>query len=260
MMYAKLAAVAKATLVIIYLAVRAMELPDYKRAFDQPDFRGYFRWTRKLSRALGGSLYHACHEDELKEILDNGELDLRSEWSLKLPKHGQWSPPGVWVGLNYFHKGNYYGPILLEFPITVLDGRHFMVFQRKGDRQRTFFVQYEARIPIYSFGKELWRKVNPQHYFDMVDKKASKKPGAIYDIVLTQPLSLDEYTARAVDHPMCISEKCGGTSLAKNEKTLLQVAKREAQYLLSESGEVRNLLNRFPCLEDKIVTLKSPEE
>jgi hypothetical protein len=142
-----------------------MELPDYKRAFDQPDFRGYFKWTLNLSRAFGGSLYHACHKDELIEILDNGQLDLRSTWSLNLPNHGKWSPPGVWVGLNYFQaRGNFYGPLLFKFPMSVLNGRHFMVFRRTGDRHRIFFIQYEARIPIYSFDKNLWRQVDPEHY------------------------------------------------------------------------------------------------
>ena len=134
-------------------------LPDYKRPFDQPDFRGYFRWSARLSRALGGQVYHACHEDELEQIIEAGQIALRSEWQLKLPKHGTWSAPGVWVGLNYFHAGNNYGPCVIKLPIATLDGCNFMVFRREAAvRNRYFFVQYESRIPIFSFGKNLWHQ------------------------------------------------------------------------------------------------------
>jgi hypothetical protein len=238
----------------------AEELPDYQRAFDQPDFRGYFRWTAKLSDALGGSVYHACHKDELKEILDAGEVDLRSEWALRLPKHGEWSAPGVWVGLNYFANGNFYGPLLIKFPISILNGRHFMVFHRQGDRKRYFFVQYEARIPIYSFGRELWRKVNPEYYFDKSGKSVSKKNGAIYDIVLTNALDLDDYAVKAVEHPKCISGKCGGTAYSTNEKVLLGIAKRQAKQMFAESARVQGLLEQFPCLEGQLVKLEHVDD
>jgi hypothetical protein len=78
-----------------------MSEPEYRRAFEQDDFRGYFKWTRKLTSRLGGSLYHACHKQALTNILENGELGLRSKWSLKLPKYGEWSAPGTWVGLLF---------------------------------------------------------------------------------------------------------------------------------------------------------------
>jgi hypothetical protein len=92
------------------------------------------------------------------------------------------------------------------------------------------------------------------------EDKIELKPGAIYDIVLTQPLLLEEYYLQAVDHPRCISGKCDGTTLIANRRKLLSVAKREADYLLTESDEVQRLLDRFPCLEDKSITLKRPEE
>ena len=133
--------------------------PNCKRAFDASDFRGYFTWSHSLSKELGGNLYHACHEKELRAVLADQSLGLRSDWSLNLPGRGPWKAPGVWCGLNYFHRVNRYGPFLIEFPISVLNGRTFMLFRRSGDdRRRYFLVQYEAKIPIYEFKGELWRE------------------------------------------------------------------------------------------------------
>ena len=73
-----------------------MSEPDYKRPFDQEDFRGYIKWTQKFTQQYAGDhLYHACHEEELRQILDEGELGLRSQWSMQLPNHGLWHAPGV---------------------------------------------------------------------------------------------------------------------------------------------------------------------
>jgi hypothetical protein len=80
--------------------------PDYKRPFCTEDFRGYFKWTNSFTKMLSGNLYHACHLDELTDILKDECLDLRSKWSLKLPAHGLYSVPGSWTGLNYFNRGN----------------------------------------------------------------------------------------------------------------------------------------------------------
>lgn len=184
------------------------KLPAYQEPFDQEDFRGYFRWTDLLSDRLCGHLYHACHEDEFEEILQIGELPLRSNWQLRLPEQGMWSVPGVWCGLNDFSaKGNYYGPCLMKFPITVLQGRHFMVFQRKDEgRMRYFFVQHESGIPIYNFDGNAWRWVKPESYFSKMKNRVYRKVGAIYDIVLTAPLALSDYTVVGVEHPRCISE------------------------------------------------------
>jgi len=236
--------------------------PDYRRAFEQADFRGYFMWTRKLTRQLGGSLYHACHREALKKILEENELGLRSKWSLKLPQHGTWTAPGTWVGLNYFHDGNYYGPFLLEFPLRVLDGRHFMVLRRQGtDRNRYFFVQYEARIPIYSFGKKVWRNVNPTAYFQKADGDTlAMKPGAIYDIVVTQPISLSHVSIASADHPRCISGTCNGMGRVQSTKQLRKIALGQFYQWLSQDEEYGNLLKRFRCLEGMTIDLLPPDD
>ncbi|MCH8292872.1 tetratricopeptide repeat protein [Candidatus Poribacteria bacterium] len=170
-------------------------------------------------------MYHACHREELETILGDQELKLLSEWSLKLPKHGLWDAPGIWTGLNYFHSGNYYGPFLISLPLAVLNGRHFMVFRREGDdRNRYFFVQYEARIPIYSFEKTLWRSVKPTSYFQSVDDGYAMKPGAIYDIVLTEPMGIDDVKIEAVKHPYCISKQCSGLTRSDGQEILQEIA------------------------------------
>jgi len=234
---------------------------DYKRAFEQDDFRGYFRWTRRLTSELGGNLYHACHKKSLANILKSGELGLRSKWSLKLPKYGKWSAPGTWVGLNYFQNGNYYGPFLLKFPLGVLNDRHFMVFRRTGsDRNRYFFIQYEAQIPVYSFGKNKWRNVNPAAYFQNAKgKELAMRPGAIYDIVITHPVTLDRVSIGAVDHPRCIPGNCIGMSLSRSRKRLARVAIDQCYDWLSTSNDYRNLLKRFPVLDGEKIELFKPK-
>jgi hypothetical protein len=238
-----------------------MSEPNYKRAFEQGDFRGYFKWTRKLTSRLGGSLYHACHKQGLTNILENGELGLRSKWSLKLPKYGEWSAPGAWVGLNYFQNGNYYGPFLLEFPLRVLNDRHFMVFRRTGsDRNRYFFIQYEAQIPVYSFGKNKWRTVNPSAYFQNTNgEELAMKPGAVYDIVITHPVALDRVSIDAVDHPWCISGNCNGMSLSRSRKRLANVAVDQCYFWLSASKDYRKLVKRFRVLDGEKIELFKPK-
>jgi len=238
-----------------------MKEPAYRKAFSQKDFRGYFRWSARLTRRLGGNLYHACHRKELKEILEDNALGLRSDWSLALPKHGLWTAPGAWVGLNYFYSGNYYGPFLISFPLNTLNGRHFMVFRRKDEnRLRYFFVQYEARIPIYSYGKNLWRKVDPTSYFSGDDYTLDLKPGAIYDVIVTEALQLGEAEIEAVNHPWCISEKCDGLSASKAQDILEKVAREEFKSWLKQSVGYRKLLSQFPILEGASIKLFSTQD
>ena len=227
-------------------------LPDYKRPFAAEDFRGYFRWSQALTKRQSDSkLYHACHRNELETILDDGELGLRSEWSLRLPQHGLWTVPGVWTGLNYYVNGNKYGPFVIEFPLSVLDGKQFMVFRRIGGRHRHFFVQYETLIPIYSFEEELWRRVDPNYYF----KNAGV--GAIWDIVLTQPIPIDDVTVTPVEHPSCIPNKCRGTTQGTNRRALKEVATAELMKLLEGSSDYRHFSARFPVAEG--LTIELPE-
>jgi hypothetical protein len=241
-----------------------MPEPDYKRPFEQTDFRGYFRWSQSLTKQLGGSLYHACHEDELTEILDAGKLGLRSKWKIELPEHGLWSAPGTWTGLNYFYNGNHYGPLLIEFPLTVLDDRHFMVFRRTESRHRYFFVQYEAQIPIYSFGtkqssKEPWRRVKPGAYFDESGEQLSMKRGAIYDIVITAPISLTHAEFSGVSHPKCIPGKCSGLSSTKSHKLLSQIAIDKFKAEMLQNEHYLRMIKRFPLLAGQTVELPNPD-
>lgn len=237
-------------------------LPEYQRPFEQSDFRGYFTWTSKLTSQLrNNQLYHACHEDELQAYLKRNRLELRSKWSLKLPVHGTCDVPGVWTGLNYFHNGNHYGPLLISFPLSKLNGANFMVFRRRSadSRRRYFFVEYEARIPIYSYDENQWREVDPCSYFYEDDNKLSMRPGAIYDIVLTEPISLKNSEIRPVNHPYCISGKCRGMGESQGRKILREIAKNEFQDWLRVNDEYKGLLKRFPVLDGEEFELFDPD-
>lgn len=228
--------------------------PDYKRPFDTEDFRGYFTWSMATTKAAGSKLYHACHQDELEEVLTCGELILRSKWSLNLPEHGLWQSPGVWVGLNYYTNGNRYGPFVIEFPLDILEGKRFMAFRRIGGRERYFFVQYEAQIPIYSFKSNVWRTVNPASYF------TDAGIGAIWDIVLTQPISIEKVAVTSVEHPSCISGKCTGATARANRQVLRSIAKERITEMLVGNSEYASFLTRFRVAEGMDITLPSLDE
>lgn len=239
--------------------------PDYKRPFERTDFRGYFAWTAELTDQLAmSSLYHACHEDELRECLGANELGLRSSWALNLPEHGKYECPGVWTGLNYFNDGNRYGPLLMEFPLDVLNGRHFMVFRRDDGRKRYFFVQYEARVPVYSFGtadtdgRKSWRVVDPAHYFEADGGKLTFVSRAIYDLVLTHPLSLDRVKIRGVSHHDCIPGKCTGSTSSDNSKLAAAIGAGQIQKWVRRSPDYAALIGKFPEAEGETIELKKP--
>ena len=136
-----------------------------------------------------------------------------------------------------------------------------MVFRRKDDdRLRCFFVQYEARIPIYSFGKDLWRKVDSYSYFQESDDSLGLKPGGIYDIALTESVELDESEIEAVNHPRCITQKCHGMSQLKGRKLLRRVAIKQFRYWLEQNRSYARLAKRFPILDGASVELFDPSE
>ena len=237
-----------------------MTEPAYKRPFSPDDFRGYFTWTKKFSKSLNADLYHACHEDELLDILDEGFLLLRSKWSIDLPEHGVCAVPGVWTGLNYFNAGNHYGPFLIKFPIEVLTGRRFMAFRRVDtDRNRYFFVQYEARIPIFSFDGNVWKSIKPNGYFSQSGKEDeyNLKRGAIYDIVLTEELPFRKaISVSATSHPHCISGKCPGMSPGKAEKRMIKIATDEFKWHLKDQGLIEKMVNKYPDMKGETVEIK----
>jgi len=231
-----------------------MTLPDYKRPFDPDDFRGYFKWTKKLSRKLNGEfLYHACHYSELKEIIDKNKLSLRSSWAIDLPEHGLCDVPGVWCGLNYFANKNHYGPFIIKFPLSVLEGNQFIAFKRGGrtERHRYFFVQYNAMIPIYSFKGNIWREVKAEAYFnENKDKTLSKKIGGIYDIVLTNQIAFDEHVSiSSVAHLKCIPKKCNGVSMYKSRKKLRKLARELVKKELLDTNIIEKAIKKYPDLE-----------
>jgi hypothetical protein len=110
---------------------------------------------------------------------------------LNLPSQENWSAPGTWVGLNYFHKGNYYGLFLLTFPLNVLDDRLFMVFRRKSGERKQFFSSSSMRQKFLhiGLGKEIGERLIQPLFFRKNDELLMKAD-AIYYIVGTQPVSL----------------------------------------------------------------------
>lgn len=237
-----------------------MTLPDYKRPFNPADFRGYFKWTKEFSRKLDGEfLYHACHYSELTKIIGKNKLPLRSSWAIDLPEHGIVDVPGVWCGLNFFVSGNHYGPFLIKFPLSVLEGKQFIAFRRGGrlERHRYFFVQYDAMIPIYSFKGDVWRTVNAEAYFAKNnDNTLSKKIGGIYDIILTSQIPLDDSVSiSAVDHDKCIAGKCSGARRVQSRKKLRELAMELVREELLQTDIIERAKHKFPDLEGETLDI-----
>lgn len=234
-----------------------MSEPEYMRPFDAADFRGYFTWDKTLTNLLGGELYHACHEEELEEIIETNQLVLRSTWALIHPEYGLWDSPGVWCGLNFFHNYNRYGPFLISFPLKVLNGRTFMVFRRTKDRKRYFFVEYEAMIPIFKKNGKLWRKVKASKYFDDNDGELVLKNQAIYDLVITRHIQLHDGNIKAVEHQKCIPKKCNGRAKYISQEKIHEIAKLEFKTIVNSSSEIQRIIEKYPSFEFENISLDS---
>ncbi|SRR6266705_2479318 len=210
--------------------LQADTLPDYKRAFTQADYRGYLL-LKDCNGTGWGKLFHACHLHEFERILRAGALPLRSRWELIHPEAGEWNGPCLWCGLNFFQgdDGNRYGPILFEFPLEVLEGQRLLVFRRVSERYRYFFIQYREEIPPLRRGGKVWHPLKQSAYFDTVDGGYGLKGSAIYDVVLTGEIPLDEHVRiTAVHHSRCISTPgtCGNIPSHRTHKAILEIAEQ----------------------------------
>jgi len=133
-----------------------------------------------------------------------------------------------------------------------------MAFRRQGDdRDRHFFVQYEALIPIFSFEGEVWRRVRPQSYFTRNGENLDLKAGAIYDVVLTETVSLDQAKAiYAVAHPKCIPGKCSGITKLRASARMTHIAGEEFLRRLKVSGIIRQMIKKFPDIEGNTIAVE----
>lgn len=231
-------------------------VPDWQRPFANDDFRGFFTWKPSFTKKLGSSLFHACHADEAQLFIDEKRLALRSSYSITHPSYGKCTAPCVWCGLNYYSNGNKYGPVLIGFPLEVLNGRTFMVFRRKGeDRERHFFLQYEASIPIFTHRQNPNRRVKPAKYFDVEGDGLSLKSKAIYDILLTQPISSEGATIEAIGHPTCLPKKCNGLTQLQSFELIKKLGQRELSVFFDSDPGFHAILSQFPDLMGQSVSL-----
>lgn len=126
--------------------------------------------------------------------------------------------------------------------------------------ERDIFLCNMKRIPIYSYNEEQWREVNPEAYFNVIDDESlSQKRGAIYDIVLTESICLENTEIRPVNHPKCIPGKCSGMGEGKGKAILRDIAKDELTEWLLKNKEYRRLLKKFSVLQEAKYVLPDPE-
>jgi len=235
-----------------------MTLPNYQRPFELSDLRGAFVLNEEHVRALDGStVYHACHLEETRDALAAGHLSMRSECSFSFGEPADtFSTCCLWVGLNHFTHGNDYGPILFEMPIAVLEERVFLAFQRRDTlRNRYFFVEVidEALIHLASTADVL----DPLQYFERTGAAGAyqRKADDIYDIVVHEPLRVNDARIKATAHPHCISRKCSGLGWLDSRKLLQSLALEVFEAAITTEPFYRRLLERFPDLEGALTHL-----
>jgi hypothetical protein len=123
-----------------------------------------------------------------------------------------------------------------------------MVFRRTRSRDRFFFVQYEARIPIFTRDGKINRRVKMARYFREQGQQFCLKDKAIYVVVLTQPVALSGAVIEGVQHPACITGKCAGVKLRSAEAVVQRLGRKVLEHHLQSDAVVRRLLSRFPSL------------
>lgn len=128
--------------------------PAYDRPFGSPGdtFCGEYEWTAEMTEFLGPHqyVYHGCHEPEFAAHLANGALNIISDWSLVLANNQVGARKGVWATFNNYGwslQGNFFGPLLMEFPLSVINGKKFLVWTRSDhNRRRYVFLEKEAGV------------------------------------------------------------------------------------------------------------------
>jgi hypothetical protein len=183
-------------------------------------------------------------------------LFLPAACDLVLPVVGKWPVEGIWTGLNLYMDRNYYGPFQILFSLSVLNGRRFVVFQRedKGDRQRNFFFQYETDIPLFRSKENPWRPMNPKTLLNGSDAKT------VWDLFLTQPLSLDKARIRPTEHPYCKKKICMGSTFDHNRKRLDAVIRDRFCRMVAKLPEYREFVGKFAVVEGLTVQLPDVDE
>lgn len=231
--------------------------PAYKRPFSKRELQGYFIWTAGLSERIRTDLYHACHASDLKQILKGDRLHLRSRWFARTSKKRKETWRGAWMGLNFYHHGNNHGPLLLSFPLSALNGRRFMVFLREEDgRARYFFVEARGQAKCVFQTSKRWREIKPKRYFSRSrSSRLLLKSGAIYDIVVTRPISLDQVSIDGVEHPVCIPRKCNGREECQSRKLARKFALKQFANLLEANSQYAAFIERFPFMRGEKVAL-----
>ena len=79
--------------------------------------------------------------------------------------------------------------------------------------------------------------------------------GAIYDIILTKSIPINDATIPAVKHPKCILGKCKGQNIKKSKATFTKIAKRKFRKQLKNTHFYQDFVNKLPDLEGKKITL-----
>ena len=226
--------------------------PAYDRPFVLSEFLGHFSWCDRTTEQFRTKrLSHTCHDKHLGHFLDRNELFLPTKCDVVLPVVGQWPEKGIWTGMNLYSDRNFYGPFQIVFPLSVLKERRFVVFQRQDqrDRQRNFFLQYESDLPLFRSKRHPWRRIDPKTLLSESNEKT------VWDLFLTQTLSLDKARIRPTEHPYCKSKICQGRTVDENRKRLDAVIRKRFCRMVAKLPAYHDFIRRFALAEGLTVEL-----
>lgn len=231
--------------------------PAYDRPFVMSEYLGHFAWSDRTSEQFRAKrLSHTCHWKHLGHFLDRNELGLMTRCDVVLPVVGKCPDQGIWTGLNLYTERNFYGPCQLYFRTSVLKGRRFVVFQRQdeGDRQRNFFFQYESDLPLFRSNEYPWRAIDPKTLLAQANDKT------VWDLFLTQPLSLNKVRIRPTAHPHCKSGICDGSTLDENRERLNAVIRDRFRRMVAKLPQYKDFADRFALAEGLTVELPDVDD
>ncbi len=94
-------------------------------------------------------------------------------------------------------------------------------------------------------------------YFQKNNAKTLQlKESAIYDIVLTNHVSLDESVSiSGVNHETCIPGKCDGKSIVDSRKFIIQIAKERLEKDICDTGLIKKAIKKYPDIEGETLEI-----
>ena len=225
-------------------------IPGFDTPFQRSELVGFFVWNESLTESLikrFPRVYHACHDKQFRMYHRRNKLFLRSNFEVLDRKGGGESYECVWTSLQPWHVThghNHFGPITVEIPLKVLDGRRFYVFERELRGWRHYYlVQRESTSPLFG-AKYKAKRIEPSSLFRKTGMcgQLTECANTQYEVVLTDMVPLGDCGFVATDHRRCALGVCKGMNKSEARQVLRATMQKE----------LAKIARRFPQLKLEI--------